>query len=244
MRIDVLTLFPSMFEPVMSESMMWKARDRGSLDFHAHDIRDYAEDRHRKVDDSPYGGGGGMILKPDVLVQAIEAVKPVDQTPVILMSPQGRLLTHHVALELSQRDHLILVCGHYEGVDERVRELAINDEISIGDYVLTGGELAAMVLIDAVVRQIPGVLGAEGAQDRDSHADGLLEGPHYTRPAEFRGLGIPAVLTSGHHAEVDRWRRQQALRRTWQMRPDLLAQAELSDEDRSFLAQLIEDAGD
>ena len=244
MKIDVLTLFPSMFEPVMSESMMWKARDRGSLDFQAYDIRDYAEDKHRKVDDSPYGGGGGMILKPDVLVRAIEAVKPVDQTPVILMSPQGRLLTHHVALELSQRDHLILVCGHYEGVDERVRELAINDEISIGDYVLTGGELAAMVLIDAVVRQIPGVLGAEGAQDRDSHADGLLEGPHYTRPAEFRGLGIPAVLTSGHHAEVDRWRRQQALRRTWQMRPDLLAQAELSDEDRSFLAQLIEDAGD
>ena len=225
MKIDVLTLFPSMFEPVMSESMMWKARDRGSLDFQAYDIRDYAEDKHRKVDDSPYGGGGGMILKPDVLVRAIEAVKPVDQTPVILMSPQGRLLTHHVALELSQRDHLILVCGHYEGVDERVRELAINDEISIGDYVLTGGELAAMVLIDAVVRQIPGVLGAEGAQDRDSHADGLLEGPHYTRPAEFRGLGIPAVLTSGHHAEVDRWRRQQALRRTWQMRPDLLAQA-------------------
>ena len=244
MKIDVLTLFPSMFEPVMSESMMWKARDRGSLDFQAYDIRDYAEDKHRKVDDSPYGGGGGMILKPDVLVRAIEAVKPVDQTPVILMSPQGRLLTHRVALELSQRDHLILVCGHYEGVDERVRELAINDEISIGDYVLTGGELAAMVLIDAVVRQIPGVLGAEGAQDRDSHADGLLEGPHYTRPAEFRGLGIPAVLTSGHHAEVDRWRRQQALRRTWQMRPDLLAQAELSDEDRSFLAQLIEDAGD
>ena len=244
MKIDVLTLFPSMFEPVMSESMMWKARDRGSLDFQAYDIRDYAEDKHRKVDDSPYGGGGGMILKPDVLVRAIEAVKPVDQTPVILMSPQGRLLTHHVALELSQRDHLILVCGRYEGVDERVRELAINDEISIGDYVLTGGELAAMVLIDAVVRQIPGVLGAEGAQDRDSHADGLLEGPHYTRPAEFRGLGIPAVLTSGHHAEVDRWRRQQALRRTWQMRPDLLAQAELSDEDRSFLAQLIEDAGD
>ena len=244
MKIDVLTLFPSMFEPVMSESMMWKARDRGSLDFQAHDIRDYAEDRHRKVDDSPYGGGGGMILKPDVLVGAIEAVKPDDHTPVILMSPQGRLLTHGVALELSQRDHLILVCGHYEGVDERVRELAISDEISIGDYVLTGGELAAMVLIDAVVRQIPGVLGAEGAQDRDSHAAGLLEGPHYTRPAEFRGLGIPAVLTSGHHAEVDRWRRQQALRRTWQIRPDLLARAELSDEDRSFLAQLIEDAGD
>lgn len=246
MKIDVLALFPSMFEPVMSQSMMWKARDRGLLDFQAHDIRDYAGDKHRAVDDSPYGGGGGMILKPDVLVRAIEAVKPDDQSPVILMSPQGRLLTHSVAVELSQHARLILVCGHYEGVDERVRELAISDEISIGDYVLTGGELAAMVLIDAVVRQIPGVLGAEGAQDRDSHADGLgglLEGPHYTRPAEFRGLGVPAVLTSGHHAEVDRWRRRQALKRTWQTRPDLLAGAELSDEDLAFLAGLIEEAG-
>ena len=238
MKIEVLTLFPGMFSAVMSESMMWKARDRGLLDFHAHDIRDYTEDKHRKVDDTPYGGGGGMILKADVLLRAIEAVKPSAETPVILMSPQGRLLTHEVAAELSQQEHLILVCGHYEGVDERVRELAISDEISIGDYVLTGGELAAMVLIDAVVRQIPGVLGAEGAQQRDSHADGLLEGPHYTRPPEFRGLGVPEVLTSGHHAEVDRWRRRQALKRTWQRRPDLLNVAELSDEDRTFLDQL------
>ncbi|MCY4021693.1 MAG: tRNA (guanosine(37)-N1)-methyltransferase TrmD [Chloroflexi bacterium] len=247
MKIDVLTLFPSMFEPVMSQSMMWKARDRGLLDFQAHDIRDYAVDKHRKVDDTPYGGGGGMVLKPDVLVRAIEAVKPEKQSPVILMSPQGRLLTHRVAVELSQHAHLILVCGHYEGVDERLRQIAITDEISIGDYVLTGGELAAMVLIDAVLRQIPGVLGAEGAQNRDSHADGLgglLEGPHYTRPAEFRGLGVPAVLTSGHHAEVERWRRRQALKRTWQMRPDLLAGADLSDEDRAYLAGLIEEAGD
>ena len=240
MKIDVLTLFPNMFEPVMSESMMWKARDRGLLDFRAHDIRDYALDKHHKVDDTPFGGGGGMILKPDVLVRAIEAVKPAEDAPVILMSPQGRLLNHRVAVELSQQDHLVVVCGHYEGVDERVRELAISDEISIGDYVLTGGELAALVVIDAVVRQISGVLGAEGAQERDSHAHGLLEGPHYTRPALFRSLGVPEVLTSGHHAEVERWRRRQALKRTWQNRPDLLAKAELSDEDKAWLAQLLE----
>ena len=186
MKIEVLTLFPDMFSAVMSESMMWKAREHGLLDFHVHDIRDYAEDKHRKVDDTPYGGGGGMILKPDVLLRAVEAVKPAESTPVILLSPQGRVLTHQVAADLSQQPHLILVCGRYEGVDERARILAISDEISIGDYVLTGGELAALVLIDAVVRQIPGVLGAEGAQHRDSHADGLLEGPHYTRPP-----GIP-----------------------------------------------------
>ena len=244
MKIDVLTLFPDMFEPVMSESMMWKARDRALLDFQTHDIRDYSEDKHRKVDDTPYGGGGGMILKPDVLVRAIEAVKSQAETPVILLSPQGRLLTHQVAAELANEPQLLLVCGHYEGVDERVRELAISDEISIGDYVLTGGELAALVLIDAVVRQLPGVLGADGAHHRDSHADGTLEGPHYTRPPEFRGLGIPAVLTSGHHAEVDRWRRQQALKRTLVRRPELLDRADLSDEDRAYLAQLIADAGD
>ena len=238
MKIDVLTLFPDMFSAVMSESMMWKARDRGLLDFAVHDIRDQAANKQRKVDDSPYGGGGGMILKPDVLVRAIEAVKSDTDAPVILLSPQGRVLTHQAAAALSQLPHLILVCGHYEGVDERVRRLAISDEISIGDYVLTGGELAALVLIDAVVRLIPGVLGAEGAQHRDSHADGLLEGPHYTRPPEFRGLGVPAVLTSGHHAEVDRWRRQQALKRTWERRPELLENAALSEDDRKFLQQL------
>ncbi len=238
MKIEVLTLFPDMFSAVMSESMMWKARERGLLDFQVHNIRDYAENKQRKVDDSPYGGGGGMILKADVLARAIEAVKPDDDAPVILLSPQGRVLTHRVAAELSQQPHLILVCGHYEGVDERARQVAISDEISIGDYVLTGGELAALVLIDAVVRLIPGVLGAEGAQHRDSHADGLLEGPHYTRPPEFRGLGVPAVLTSGHHAEVDRWRRRQALKRTWERRPDLLETAPLSEEDRAYLARL------
>ena len=243
MKIEALTLFPNMFSAVMSESMMWKARDRGLLDFRVHDIRDHAEGKQRKVDDSPYGGGGGMILKPDVLVRAIEAARAEAEAPVILLSPQGRVLTHQVAEALSRQPHLILVCGHYEGVDERARQLAITDEISIGDYVLTGGELAALVLIDAVVRLIPGVLGAEGAQHRDSHAEGLLEGPHYTRPPAFRGLGVPEVLTSGHHAEVDRWRRRQALKRTWQRRPDLLASAALSEEDRAYLAQLEGEAG-
>ena len=244
MKIEVLTLFPDMFSAVMSESMMWKAREQGILDFQVHDIRDHAGNKHRKVDDSPYGGGGGMILKADVLVRAIEAVRSDDETPVILLSPQGRVLTHQVAVQLSQQPHLILVCGHYEGVDERARELAISDEISIGDYVLTGGELAALVLIDAVVRLIPGVLGAEGAQHRDSHANGLLEGPHYTRPPEFRGLAVPEILTSGHHAEVDRWRRQGALKRTWERRPDLLESAPLSEEDRAYLAQLRGEAED
>ncbi len=238
MKIDVLTLFPDMFSAVMSESMMWKARERALLDFHVHDIRDHAGNKQRKVDDSPYGGGGGMILKPDVLARAIEAVRSDGDTPVILLSPQGRVLTHQVAAELSRQSHLILVCGRYEGVDERARLLAISDEISIGDYVLTGGELAALVLIDAAVRLIPGVLGADGAQDRDSHADGLLEGPHYTRPPEFRGLGVPEVLTSGHHAEVARWRRQQSLKRTFERRPDLLETAPLSEEDHAYLAQL------
>ncbi len=244
MRIDVLTLFPEMFDAVMSASMMWKARDRGALDFYTHDIRDYALDKHRQVDDTPYGGGGGMILKADVLLRAIEVVKGDATAPVILLSPQGRRLTHRVAAELALEPRLILVCGHYEGVDERARELAISDEISIGDYVLTGGELAAMVLTDAVVRQLPGVLGAEGAHQRDSHADGLLEGPHYTRPPLVRGLGVPEVLTSGHHAEVERWRRQQSLKRTWERRPDMLERAPLSDEDREYLDRLKANSGD
>ena len=243
MKIDVLTLFPDMFIAVMSASMMWKAREHALLDFQVHDIRDHAGNKQRKVDDSPYGGGGGMILKADVLARAIEAVRS-DGAPVILLSPQGRVLTHQLAAELSRQPHLILVCGRYEGVDERARLLAISDEISIGDYVLTGGELAALVLIDAVVRLIPGVLGAAGAQHRDSHADGLLEGPHYTRPPEFRGLGVPAVLTSGHHAEVARWRRRQSLKRTLERRPDLLETAPLSEEDQAYISQLKAESDD
>lgn len=244
MQIDVLTLFPQMFEGVMNESMMWKARDRDLLHFHAHDIRDWTQDKHRQVDDTPYGGGGGMVLKPDVTVRAVEAVKAQDDCPVILMSPQGQVFNHKKAIELSQLPRMILLCGHYEGFDERIRELVVTDEISIGDYVLTGGELAAMVVIDAVVRQIPGVLGAEGAVDKDSHADGLLEGPHYTRPAEFRGLGIPEVLTSGHHAKVEQWRREQAIRRTWFNRPELLKTAPLSEKDKYFLAELARESAE
>jgi len=244
MRIDVLTLFPGMFTGPMTESMMWKAQDRNLLDLHLHDIRDHALNKHRSVDDTPYGGGGGMVLRVDVLAGAIEAAKADKPTvPVILMSPQGRVFSHQVAVELSQHDQIILVCGHYEGFDERARQLLITDEISIGDYVLTGGELAAMVIIDAVVRHIPGVLGAEGAEERDSHADGLLEGPHYTRPANFRGLTVPAVLQNGNHAAIEQWRREQSLRRTWQRRPDLLLTADLSEEDRYLLARFArEDA--
>ena len=236
MRIDVLTLFPTMFEGPLSDSMMGAARLRGLLDFHAHDIRNATDDAHRSVDDTPYGGGGGMILRVDVLTRALEDLQPAD-SPVILLSPQGRTFTHEMAQELSQQERLILVCGHYEGVDERFRQ-QVSDEISIGDYVLTGGELAAMVVIDAVVRLQPGLLGAENATAQDSFATGLLEGPHYTRPREFRGEDVPEVLLSGNHGDIARWRRQQAIRRTWERRPDLLETAPLDEEDAYFLGQL------
>jgi tRNA (guanine37-N1)-methyltransferase len=240
MRIDVLTLFPTMFAP-MNESMMWKARKDNLLEFYTHDMRDYTQTQYRQVDDTPYGGGGGMVLKVDVVVRAVEAVKGDDACPVIMLSPQGRVFSHAIALELSRLDRFVLLCGHYEGFDERVRALVVTDEISIGDYVLTGGELAAMVIVDAVVRQIPGVLGAEGGAERESHADGLLEGAHYTRPVEFRGLGVPDVLKSGNHGAIAQWRREQALRRTWQHRPDLLRVAPLSEDDQYFLAQLADE---
>ncbi len=236
MRIDVLTLFPAMFDGPMSASMMGAARARGILDFRAHDIRDAAEDAHRSVDDTPYGGGGGMVLRVDVLTRALEHVEAAG-VPVILLTPQGRPFSHRIALELASAERLVLICGHYEGVDERIRR-QVSDEISIGDYVLTGGELAAMVVMDAVVRLQPGALGAEGAAARDSHAQGLLEGPHYTRPREFRGESVPELLLSGHHGEIARWRRQEALRRTWERRPELLHTAALDEADTSFLAQL------
>jgi len=236
-QIDVLTLFPQMFEGPMGLSMMWKAQERGLLRLHLHDLRDWGEGRRRQVDDTPCGGGGGMILRADVLVRAIEEVRTGDEQPVILFTPQGRVFNQKVAAQLAQQDGLLLVCGHYEGVDERVRQLAITDEISIGDYVITGGELAAMVVIDATVRLLPGVLGAEHAVAQDSHADGLLEGPHYTRPTDFRGLQVPELLLSGDHGRIATWRRRQSLLRTMQRRPDLLAAAGLSDEERDWLAQ-------
>lgn len=236
MQIDVLTLFPGMFEGPMTQSMMWKARDRGLLDLHIHDIRDHALDKHRTVDDTPYGGGGGMVLRADVVVRAVEALAQPG-TPVILMSPQGRVFSHRIAKELAAHEQIMLVCGHYEGLDERIRQLVITDEISIGDYVLTGGELAAMVIIDATVRQIPGVLGAEGAADADSHADTILEGPHYTRPVSFRGLDVPQVLQEGDHGKIAAWRRRMGLWRTWRNRPDLLLRANLTEAERYLLAE-------
>lgn len=240
MRVDVLTLFPGMFQGPMSESMMWKARDLGLLELHIHDIRDWTTDRHRTADDAPYGGGGGMIMRADVVVRAVEAVAPPG-TPVILMSPQGRVFTHGIARELAGHEHLTIVCGHYEGIDDRARQLVVTDEISIGDYVLTGGELAAMVVIDAAARQLPGVLGAEGAVDSESHADGVLEGPHYTRPQVFRGLDVPEVLREGDHGRISAWRREQGLRRTWHNRPDLLLRAALSEDERYLLARFADE---
>jgi len=242
MRIDILTLFPTMFDGPMTESMLWKARDQNLLDLRLHDIRDYSLDKHHKVDDTPYGGGGGMLLRADVLVRAVEAVlAEADPAPVILMSPGGRVFSHQIAVELSQMERVILLCGHYEGLDERARQLVVTDEISIGDYVLTGGELPAMVIVDAVVRHIPGVLGAEGGADRESHADGILEGAHYTRPVEFRGLTVPQVLQEGNHAAIERWRREDGLRRTWRYRPDMLLKAQLSEAERYLLAKFAEE---
>jgi tRNA (guanine37-N1)-methyltransferase len=243
MRIDIFTLFPDMFQGPMTGSMLWKARDRGLLDLRIHNIRDYTQDRHRTADDTPYGGGGGMIMRADVVVRAVESVMgdALPGVPVILTTPQGRLFSHDIAVELASHERIAIVCGHYEGLDERVSELVITDAISIGDYVLTGGELPAMVMVDAIIRHIPGVLGAEGAAGRDSHADGVLEGPHYTRPAEFRGLGVPQVLQEGNHAAIARWRREQGLRRTWRYRPDLLLKARLTDAERYLLATFAEE---
>jgi len=241
MQIDILTLFPAMFDGPMTESILKRAQERELLTLRLHDIRRFATDKHHTVDDTPYGGGGGMVMAPGPLVAAIEDVRGPDTgTPVILLTPQGRVFTQRVAEELAGHPRLILVCGRYEGVDERVRQSAVTDEISTGDYVITGGELAAMIIVDAVARLIPGVLGAPWGAEEDSHAMGLLEYPHYTRPPEFRGMPVPVVLLSGDHAAIDAWRRREAIRRTWQRRPDLLLNAELSETERWFLAELAE----
>ncbi|HEX6971213.1 MAG TPA: tRNA (guanosine(37)-N1)-methyltransferase TrmD [Limnochordia bacterium] len=242
MRIDILTLFPDMVAGPLRESILGRAIESGRITVQVHDIRLFARDRHRTVDDTPYGGGAGMVLKPEPVVAAVEWVMasgPAAERPsVILLSPQGRLLEQALVRELAQRAWLVLICGHYEGVDERVRQLVVTDEISIGDYVLTGGELPALVLTDAVARLIPGVLGGDASCAEESFTDGLLEYPHYTRPAEFRGLRVPPVLLSGHHAEIRRWRRRESLRRTKARRPELLARATLTAEDQQLLAEL------
>lgn len=240
MRFDIFTLFPQMFAGPFEESIIDRARENGLVEIAIHDIRAYTRDRHRTADDTPYGGGGGMVMKPEPIFRAVEDVlgDALAGTSIVLLTPQGRRFTQAVAQELSAVGRLALICGHYEGVDERVREHLATDEITIGDYVLTGGELPAMVIVDAVTRLLPGALGHPTAAESDSYATGLLEYPQYTRPYDFRGWTVPDILLSGHHGEVEKWRRRQALRRTWERRPDLLAPAELTAEDVEFLAQL------
>lgn len=239
MRFDVFTLFPEVFHPYLQTSILLRAQQRGLIEIRVHNIRDYTTDKHHITDDEPYGGSGGMVMKPEPIFAAVESVLGSPPTcPVILLTPQGRTFNYQIAREYAQFPALALICGRYEGVDERVREHLISDELSIGDYVLSGGELPALVVLDAVSRFLPGVLGdPKGALD-DSYASELLEYPHYTRPAEFRGWKVPEVLLSGDHARIARWRREQALLRTWQRRPDLLKKATLSKEDLAFLERL------
>jgi tRNA (guanine37-N1)-methyltransferase len=244
MIFDVLTTFPESFGGPLSESIIGRARESGLISLRVFNIRDFTTDRHRSTDDAPFGGGAGMMMKPAPLVSAIafvRAVPPGPVGPVILMSPQGRRLDQGVAEELSGHPRLVLVCGHYEGVDERVVELCIDEELSIGDYVVTGGEVAAAVVIDVVARMVPGVVGHPDSPLLDSFAgDGLLDYPHYTRPREFRGLSVPDVLLSGHHAEIDKWRRRQSVERTFVRRPDLLERARLTKDDRELIRRLGE----
>ena len=243
MRFDIFALFPSMFDGPFGDSIIKRAVEAGQLEIHVHNIRDWAEGRHRITDDYPYGGGGGMVMKPEPIFAAVEAVLGPDAAdaasgPLILMDPQGALFTQQTAERLAALPRVSLLCGHYEGVDERVREHLVTEEMSIGDYVLTGGELPAMVVVDAVARLLPGVLGNPVGAIQDSIASGLLEGPQYTRPVEYRGWRVPDILLSGHHAEVVRWRRREALRRTWERRSDLIETASLSDADRRYLDEL------
>ncbi|MFD0680178.1 MULTISPECIES: tRNA (guanosine(37)-N1)-methyltransferase TrmD [unclassified Paenibacillus] len=241
MRVDVLTLFPDMFDGVFSASILGKARDKGLVDLHTVNFRDYANNKHNTVDDYPYGGGGGMVLKAEPIFSAVEALTDSlngsNKPRIILMCPQGEPFSQRKAEELSKEEHLIFICGHYEGYDERIREYLVTDELSIGDYVLTGGELPAMVVIDSVVRLLPGVLGNETSAVTDSFSTGLLEYPHYTRPVQFRDWEVPEILVSGHHANIEQWRRRQAIWRTWQKRPELLEQVELTAKEKQWLEE-------
>ena len=255
MQFEVFTLLPEVFPPYLESSILNRARQKGLIDVRVHNIRDYTHDKHHTTDDTPYGGGGGMVMKPEPVFEAVESVlglavhprslgaplsdpTPASNIPIILLTPQGRVFTQRVAEELSRHERIVFICGRYEGVDERIREHLVTDEISIGDYVLTGGELPALMIIDAVSRLIPGVLGDPTGAEDDSHSMGLLEYPHYTKPPEFRGWKVPDVLASGNHAKIDKWRREQALTRTFNKRPDMLEKAELSKSDQKFLEQL------
>ena len=240
MKFDIVTIFPRMVEAGLAEGVVSRGIERGLLDVRVHDLREHTTDRHRTVDDVPYGGGPGMVMKPEPLFKAVEAIKRDRGEPgaVVLLSPQGRPFTQAEATRLSRLLHVVLLCGRYEGMDERVRELVATEELSIGDYVLSGGELAALVVVDAVSRLLPGVVGDAESVEADSFSRGLLDYPHYTRPAEFAGRVVPDVLLSGHHAEVRKWRKRAALQRTLHRRPDLLAHASLDDEEREMLKEL------
>lgn len=239
MRFDVFTLFPSVLQSYLDISILHRAIERGLLSVHLHDIRAWTTDKHHVTDEPPYGGGGGMVMKPEPVFAAVEDVLGAPPAcPLILLTPQGRTFTQSVAQELAQYTQIGLLCGRYEGFDERIRQHLVTDEISIGDYVLTGGELPSLIVIDAVTRLIPGALGDPTGAVDDSFASGLLEYPHYTRPADYRGWQVPEVLLSGNHAEIERWRREQALARTFERRPDLLEKADLSEQDRKFLDRL------
>lgn len=244
MQFEVFTLLPDVFPPYLESSILQRARQRGLIAVRVHDIRAYTHDRHHTTDDTPYGGGGGMVMKPEPVFEAVETVlgprspsQPMP-VPIILLTPQGRVFDQRVAEELARYERIALVCGRYEGADERIREHLVTDEISIGDYVLTGGELPALILIDAVTRLIPGALGDPTGAADDSHSMGLLEYPHYTRPPEFRGWKVPYVLLSGDHGKIEKWRREQALLRTFKRRPDILERAELSEADKKLVERL------
>ncbi len=243
MKFDIVTIFPRMVEAGLAEGVVSRGIARGLLDVAVHDLRDYTTDRHRSVDDVPYGGGPGMVMKPEPLVRAVEDIRESRGVPgaVVLLSPQGRQFTQAEAVRIGQLSHVVLLCGRYEGMDERVRALVATEELSIGDYVLSGGELPALVVVDAVSRLVPGVVGDEQSVDADSFSRGLLDYPHYTRPAEFAGLKVPDVLLSGHHAQVRRWRKKAALARTLERRPELLEQAALDDEERALLDEILKE---
>ncbi len=236
MQFEVFTLLPEVFPPYLESSILQRARQRGLIEARIHNIRDWARDKHHTTDDIPYGGGGGMVMKPEPVFEAVESILgPQAGCPVILLTPQGRVFTQAVARELAAHERIALICGRYEGVDERIRARLVTDEISIGDYVLTGGELPALILIDAVTRLLPGALGDPTGAEDDSHTSGLLEYPHYTRPPEFRGEKVPDILLSGDHARIAQWRREQSLLRTLARRPDLLEKADLSEKERKFI---------
>ncbi|TSB46387.1 tRNA (guanosine(37)-N1)-methyltransferase TrmD [Alkalicoccobacillus porphyridii] len=238
MRIDVLSLFPEMFEGVFGSSILKSAADRGLISFHVTNFRDYAENKHHRVDDYPYGGGAGMVLAPQPIFDAVDAVKQSGVKPrVIMLCPQGEPYTQKKAEELAKEEQLILLCGHYEGFDERIRESIVTDEISLGDYVLTGGELGAMVIADSVTRLLPSVLGNDESALTDSFSTGMLEHPQYTRPSSFRGMDVPDVLLSGHHQRIKEWRAKQSLERTWKRRPELLRDIPLTKQQQTWLAE-------